>query len=454
MAKALGPTNSNKEHQVVVSPLFEGDIGPPSPLHSWNSTITTNVTNSLHDSLNQSKRLIDDLNEALKEAEIKNKVKEEENRRLIEALGTIRKEIEANKGQTSTSQVETKRGGGEFNLIEKNQAEITRAIFEERTNLLEQVEKLRSYTKTLQQCVDGVHPKNSRDAEISTLRELCETLSEHLNDARARMLQVAKLVVPLQNVDHDYHKTEIEQTINKQQVKKLERKLEETKRDLERLLKERDRLFELSNQQKAELNKRNIDPPMEEIVRITEKQVSERFQNKIQSVENALEQLLLQNRSLKSQLEMKSSYGYIDEEDPPSPPIISSQRVQKTKKTKKNGIGVTKKKPTTMEQRRNSKQESSSHDLAAEIRLRRVERQEAKSFPYETTTQRSPSSSLGNGAFNARERLAKAKEQLGLTGTKSSKLSKTTSKAPSAMSKRRTDLVAERRKVRNYNIVD
>ena len=210
---------------------------------------------------------------------------------FLEDLEQKETELAALKKENSTLADAMRRMREELESLQTPSQTINEEFIEERNGLLKQVEKMRKYTAVLQGAVDFDDSAEYYKTEVTMLRDLCDTLTEQLNESRKRLFTVSR-------IGSRQSGTALEgaEDVNKT------RELERTKADLAKILKERDKLIELTNQLKAKGEREEDNERFEKIVKITEKQVSAAYQKKIDAVEEALETLVLQNRELKQKL--------------------------------------------------------------------------------------------------------------------------------------------------------
>lgn len=219
------------------------------------------------------------------------------NYNFIEDLEQKEAELSALKKENDTLASALRKMRQELESLETPKHTVNAEFLEERAGLLKQVEKLRHYIKVLQGAVDFDDAADYYKTEVTMLRDLCDTLTEQLNAARQRLCTVA-------SIGQDPSAAAVD---NVGQTEDYRGQLEQTKADLAKMLKERDKLIELTNQLKARSEREEDNARFEKIVKITEKQVSKAYQKKIDAVEEALETLVLQNRDLKQKLKEQST---------------------------------------------------------------------------------------------------------------------------------------------------
>ena len=264
-------------------------------------------------------------------------------------------------------------------------------------------------------------------------------------------------------------------------------KLDGATNDLKRLMEEREKLLEISNNLKSELkrveNSSVSQATITEAVANAEKQTSEKYENKIQSIESKLAELAAHNKALTGELS-KWSAGPNDiftqydnaEND------LSTIDVSNVSAPSLNQAGILDDKLIITES-----QEFEDDAFAGdEEMIAEAVRSKMKLYRERNALDRASDDSRRLKTRSARERLARARESLELSGIRS-KVGSTGgiqvsgSKAPSLKSRRsgnvseratksqqrvsqrlgqrqqterlrRQKLAAERKKVRNYNI--
>jgi len=232
--------------------LFDDDeFGPPSPIESLASS--SKRTNT-------------------KQLEFENLQHENEN--LRNALKDMRNGMETLTmelppfNQTTSQVTDTSCQTDLF-----RNADFTGAEFSYKQNT-----KLNEYVELLQA------QKPNPDREISILRELLKSQAEQINHVRNTLTD---------SISNESVQVEIKNLRN--QMQELSKELEDTK-------KERDELGELSNRLKSQVKKSARGDATDLQLKQVEETVTQRFQDKIRSVEQALEQIVMQNRSLKQQI--------------------------------------------------------------------------------------------------------------------------------------------------------
>ena len=266
----------------------------------------------------------------------------------------------------------------------------------------------------------------------------------------------------------------------------LRMKLDGATSDLKRLMEEREKLLEISNNLKSELkrveNSSVSQATITEAVANAEKQTSEKYESKIHSIESKLAELAAHNKALTGELS-KWSAGPNDiftqydnaEND------LSTIDISNASAPSLNQAGVLDKLIITESQEFEDDAFAGDEEMIAE-----AVRSKMKLYRERNALDRASDDSRRLKTRSARERLARARESLELSGIRSKAgstggIQVSGSKAPSLKSRRsgnvsgratksqqrvsqrlgqrqqterlrRQKLAAERKKVRNYNI--
>lgn len=301
--------------------LFDGDLGPPSPIDSPLGSVMTDPS---------AKGLGGTGNSEIVRLQEANMTLRREKDALASALRSMRSEMENMSLQLQPSTPASHRMPP--SMYAENKAIISRPANDANDNenstaenklLHEQCKELLVYVKHLQSVVDAgpftsLSAKDSNDAvsaEIKILRNIMRTQSEQLEFLRSQRGQSGPFKSQSQSPERRHTKTGTPNGVSsgdsvlEKENDRLKQQVIHLRAELKHVTEERDRLADLSNKLRAELKHASGNSVTNEQLEQVEKQVAATFQSKIRSVELALEQLVEQNRLLKKSLrEVQSSH--------------------------------------------------------------------------------------------------------------------------------------------------
>lgn len=392
-----------------------------------------------------------------------------------------------------------------------------------------QLKQQREYCELLQKQLDASTNESVKNAEHDELimlrtynRELTEMVEESrskLQKAEAQVKHLEEELKSVHKVTQDRHPAEMgddggsQNALQQAEINELKAKLDSANQDVERLMTERNKLMENSNQLRAMLNKLEKDeyanPRVGEAVEKTKKEMASLYETKILEIASSLKDFKAHNKVLKRELRriysteglkpsdsleslhsQKSDFNEllnaseIAEEDtiPDESPIASSDEhdadaselITMKKKKKSSTLGKKKIISKSASAPALPKGEDELGDELGES-LRKLkllkQRRTSESVALKDKKSTRRASAVPNTS-SSRVKLKEAREMLELSGKRAeikpaeavdvpirasnratSSQVKASSKLKTAM-KKRADMAAERKKVRNYNIAD
>mmetsp|Transcript_38833 Transcript_38833/g.62538 ORF Transcript_38833/g.62538 Transcript_38833/m.62538 type:complete len:1060 (-) Transcript_38833:1564-4743(-) len=452
--RSLGGTfGSNERKSNEQQQLFEGDLGPPSPIGSWASGSTFAATHQPHPTPPIPPRPPGDAKEreTLEEA---NKVLAFDNQKLSNALHMMRMEMEQLTSELAEHRKEPQ--VEEQAIAEKTVSTIPggvdiEKVVQENKLLHQQSINLHNYVSLLQQNASLQMNDSEIARECTILRTLIDTQAKQLELMRedeGKFLHQAVSALPPVTPSPG-NQAQLLQA--EESRKQLESDLLELRDDLERVMKERDQLAELSNRLGADLKRVSRGSATAEQLKEVEKEVAEQFQTKIKSVEQALEQIVMQNRMLKQQLRSQRVERQHVEDD-------HGEVVEEGRDDQKRSIGT------------RLRGVAQQDDFSLNIRQARANREEDRLTRALGVYGHSPAErGSSERTKTARERLVEARKRLELA-EKGSKRASIQARTGTESSPRKTVATRKKRldsgqgsqpssttagrKVRNYNVRD
>ena len=301
-------------------PLFEGDMGPPSPLASLQSsahTLPFPSTSPQRASGANRPPFFPPENAA------KIKALGEENERLTLALAEMRGEMEHLHRRQANAPVPKKEIVERTVYVAANDADdpFLKSLLDSRQDIVKELDEAHEYARVLQRKLDGTAEP---DEEVSSLRAQVDTLHAKLRQARDNIVaahratsEISTKLKAAEDAAASQSKSEecqtLEESMSQIELRGLREELERAKDDAGRLQEERDKLIEVSNKLRASLNQtvsKSIEgAPFGGAVggaliaeRSIEKKIALKYKDKVARIEASLERLVEQNRTLKMKL--------------------------------------------------------------------------------------------------------------------------------------------------------